>query len=85
MAMEAVVVVAVVAVVVMVFVEEEVGRVVGFFELKDVCDRCVGCCCLCCCFPVFFSPKAVNESRYGRSFYDYPVYGQVQLMMADYN
>ena len=73
--------VAVVAVVVMVFVEEEVGRVVGSFELKDVCDRCVGC----CCFPVFFSPRAVNESRYGRSFYDYPVYGQVQLMMADYN
>lgn len=79
--MEAVVVVAVVAVVVMVFVEEEVGRVVGSFELKDVCDRCVGC----CCFPVFFSPRAVNDSRYGRSFYDYPVYGQVQLMMADYN
>ena len=73
--------VAVVAVVVMVVVEEEVGWLVGSVELKDVCDRCVGC----CCFPVFFSLRAVNDSRYGRSFYDYTVYGQVHLMMADYN
>ena len=79
--MVVVAVVAVMEVVVMVVVEEEVGWWVGSVELKDVCDRCVGC----CCFPVFFSPRAVNESRYGRSFYDYPVYGQVQLMMTDYN
>ena len=74
-------VVAVVEVVVMVVVEEELGWVIGSVELKGVCDRCVGC----CCFPVFFSQRAVNDSRHGRSFYDYPVYGQVQLMMTDYN